>query len=293
MKRTDLPDCRPPYAVVLALAALAAPAAAQQPPSEETIEFFAQNCQSCHTIGGGALTGPDLKGSTERAEKDWLIDFILDPKGVIDSGDPYAVQLLRESRGVYMTQIPGMTRELAGKLVDLIEAESAAEKSRFSGLQISDRPLTEDDVTRGERLFRGADPYVNGAPACIACHTVEGIGGLGGGRLGPDLTSAYARLEGRKALAAWLSAPPSEVMAPTYRESPLDSEEVLALVAYLKDVAESGELEAEGRTLEFVLAGCGGAVVLLLLMDFLWRRRFRSVRRTLVTLRKRSPGVLK
>ena len=65
---------------------------------------------SCHTIGGGRLTGPDLKGVTERADEAWLVDFILDPKGVIDSGDPYAAELLREARGVYMTQVPGIDR---------------------------------------------------------------------------------------------------------------------------------------------------------------------------------------
>ena len=37
-----------------------------------------------------------------------------------------------------------------------------------------------------------------------------------------------------------------------------------------------------------LLAGCGGAVFLLLLLDFLWRRRFRAVRRPLVTLRSKG-----
>ena len=52
---------------------------AQDPPSEETIAFYRQNCASCHTIGGGRLTGPDLKDVTERATEEWLVDFILDP----------------------------------------------------------------------------------------------------------------------------------------------------------------------------------------------------------------------
>ena len=268
------------------LGAVASPLGAQEAVSEEAIAFFKQNCASCHTIGGGPLTGPDLKGATDRQDEDWLVGFILDPKGVIDSGDPYAAELLRESRGVYMTQTPGMTRELAQKLVRLIAAESAKEQSQFAGLQISDRPLTAVDVERGERLFRGAEPYVNGAPSCISCHAAEGLGGFGGGRLGPDLTSAYARLEGRKALSAWLAAPPSAVMAPVFRDHPLDSEEILALVAYMQDTAQTGVLETPTRTLEFLLAGIGGAVLLLIVFDLVWRKRFRAVRRPLVTRRR-------
>jgi mono/diheme cytochrome c family protein len=88
---------------------LARPAAGQQqPPSEETIGFFRQNCTSCHTIGGGRLAGPDLKDVTTRKDRAWLVRFVLDPKGTIDSGDAYAQQIFREARGVYMQPIPGL-----------------------------------------------------------------------------------------------------------------------------------------------------------------------------------------
>jgi mono/diheme cytochrome c family protein len=264
---------------------------AQDAPSEEALAFFRQNCMSCHTIGGGRLTGPDLKGVTERADEVWLADFILDPKAVIDSGDPYAVELLREARGVFMTQVPGIDRTLAEKLVKLIVAESAKERSVFAGLEISDRPLTEADIQAGRDLFMGSADYVNGAPACISCHTVSGIGGLGGGRLGPDLTDAYDRLEGRKAISAWLGSPPSLVMQPVFRNHSLEGEEILALVAYLKDVAETEETEAPASTLQFLLAGFGGAVFLLLLFDFLWRKRYRATRRPLLRQQRRGSAV--
>jgi mono/diheme cytochrome c family protein len=260
--------------------------AAQDPPSEESIRFFQQNCASCHTIGGGRLVGPDLKDVDQRAERDWLVDFILDPKGVIDSGDPYGQQILGEARGVYMTPVPGMTRELASKLLDLVAAESLLEESRFAGLALSDRPLTEADVERGRELFTGAESIASGAPACSSCHDVSGLSALGGGRLGPDLTSAYARLEGRKALGAWLSSPPSAIMQPLFQAEPLDSEEILALVAFLKDAAEGGAAEAESSALGFVLSGIGLAAVLMGIFDVLWRNRFRGVRRTLVARAK-------
>lgn len=266
----------------LLAAAIPAAAAAQEPASEETIDFFRLNCASCHTIGGGALVGPDLKGLSDRRERDWLVEFVLDPKGVIDGGDPYAAKLFEDARGVYMTAVPGLTRERTNKLLDLIDVEGAREKSRFAGLQLDDRPLTAADVERGRRLFLGLDSLVEGAPACVSCHDVASLSVFGGGRLGPDLTSAYARLEGRKALGAWLSAPPSLVMQPLFQDAPLDSEEILALVAFLKDRAEDGGAEAEPGTLPFLLSGIGLAAFLLVLLDVSWRNRFKSVRRTLL-----------
>ena len=265
------------------LLSAAAGARAQDAISEETLTFFGQNCASCHTIGGGRLTGPDLKGVTERRETQWLVDFLLDPKGVIDSGDPYAVQLLKDARGVYMPPAPGMNRALAEKLVALIASESAAERSRFAGLQISDRPLTEQDVIAGRALFEGRTAFAAGAPACTSCHTTADVGALGGGRLGPDLSAVYARLEGRKSLSAWLAAPPSPVMSPVYKGRALESEEILALVAYLESNAKRGVEAAEPATLTFVMSGVGLSALLLVLFDLLWRNRFRSVRRSLVS----------
>lgn len=269
-------------ATLLAAWSLLAGAAAGQATSEESIQYFKQNCASCHTIGGGRLAGPDLKGVLQRRERDWLVRFILDPKAMIDSGDGYAQALLKDARGVVMPTVPGLTRDRAGKLIDLIDAESKLERSQFAGTLVSNRPLTAADVALGEELFRGTRKLAAGGPACLSCHSNSAIGGLGGGLLGPDLTEAYSRLEGRKAMAAWLSAPPSPTMAPIYRSKPLDSDEVLALVAYLQRVAEQGDDAGAPPILAFTLAGVGGAALILVLFDFLWRRRFRDVRKSLV-----------
>ena len=271
----------------LALAATAllvffAAAAFAQDVSEETVDYFNSNCASCHTVGGGPLAGPDLKGATDRKDIEWVARFIQDPKAVIDSGDAYAQKLLRESRGVYMPTLPGLSMERATKLAELIKVESAKEKSRFAGTQVSDRPLTAADVERGRRLYDGRDSFENGGPACIACHDVAGIAAFGGGRLGPDLTDVYSRLEGRKALAAWMSAPPAATMQPIYADHELSGDEILSLVAYLKSTAETGQSTAGHGPLAFLIAGVVGLVLILVLFDVVWRRRFRGVRRALV-----------
>jgi len=271
-------------ATAIMLVALAVPAAAQEL-SEETYKFFELNCQSCHTIGGGRLAGPDLKGLLERRDRPWLQKYLLNPKAVIDSGDAYAQTLLREARGVYMPTPPGITPALADKLLDLMQAESALEKSRFAGLQISDRPLTEADVALGGQLFRGEVAIASGAPACFSCHTLQGAEGFGGGRLGPDLTAVYARMEGRKPLAAWLSAPPSPMMTPIFRKAPLSPDEVLALTAFFKETSAGGAESAETDMPAFLLSGFGLAALLLVLFDVIWSKRYRATRRPLIEKR--------
>ena len=110
-------------------------------PAQETADYFRQNCMSCHTIGGGRLTGPDLKNVHERADQDWLMRFIRNPRGMIESGDAYAQQIYEDSRRVMMPVVAGMNEDRARALLNLIVAESGLEESQFKGLQISDRPF--------------------------------------------------------------------------------------------------------------------------------------------------------
>ncbi len=260
---------------------------------QETADFFRQNCTSCHTIGGGRLTGPDLKNVTSRQTRDWLVNFISNPTAVLDSGDPYAAKLKEEARGTVMPPIPGMTRARAESLLQLIEQESALEESQFKGIAISTEPFTDAEVAAGRAYLLGRRRLANGGPACISCHSVRGVGFLGGGRLGPDLSLVYERLGGdapRKNLTAWLTAPATVTMGPLFKTCPLTSEEITSLVAFFERAAGAGgESDASG-SLAFLLAGVLLAVGGLVAMDAIWRGRFRDVRQALVRAARRGRG---
>jgi len=250
--------------------------------AQDRVDDFRLNCTSCHTIGGGRLVGPDLRGVTERKERAWLARFIVDPLGMIDSGDAYALKLLDEARGAKMTGVPGMTLDRAMNLLDLIEAESVLDKSQFAGIKISDRPFTADDVSAGSGIFLGTHRLANRGPACVSCHSVNGIGVLAGGKLGPDLNAVFERLNGRKGLATWLSAPPTPIMQAVFGDHPLDEDEILPLVAFFADKAVAPPESGQAATLIFILLGMAGTAGALVLFDVIWRNRFRAVRRTLV-----------
>jgi mono/diheme cytochrome c family protein len=254
--------------------------------SQEAADFYRQNCMSCHTIGGGRLTGPDLKNVTERKDRVWLEQFLLDPKAKIDAGDPYALQLQSEARGAIMPAIVGMNKARAESLLDMIIAESKMEKSHFAGMQVSDRPFTPRDISTGKEIFMGTFSQKNGGPSCISCHSVQGLGGFGGGALAPDLTTVFERYQGRKTLATWLSAPATPTMQSVFKNQPLDPEEVLALTAFFQSTLQRNPEDASTARLNFILLGLGGTLLVLGIFDVVWNKRFRAVRRPLVEQRK-------
>ena len=255
---------------------------------QEIAQVFKQNCSSCHWIGGGRLIGPDLKNVSQRQERDWQVRFMLDPKGMIDSGDPYAKKIFAESKNVLMLQVPGMTAKLANDLLDFIEAESKLDSSQFAGKSVAIGPYSAEDVAKGLELFTGRTQLKNGAPGCINCHTVNSVGGSLGGRLGPDLTQVVERLQGRTAITAWLSAPPTATMQSQFKNRPLDEDEVTSLVAYFESSSNNDRYNFDSSIIwiAVVFCGFGGSLFGLVLFSGIWGNRFRAVRQPLVKLSK-------
>ena len=262
---------------------LAFPAASQ---AQQAAQFFRQNCANCHTISGGRLTGPDLKDVTQRKDRAWLAQFVQDPKAKMDAGDPYALKLREEARGVVMPTIQGLTPASINDLLDMIEAESKLPRSQFAGLTITDRPFTPAELVMGREFFLGVRPLGNRGPACISCHTVGTMTGLGGGRLAAapqyDLTRVYERLGGRKAVGTWLSGPPTPTMQAIFRNKNLQPEEIMPLLAYIEDAAANRREADSSSLLNFFLFGFGGMLLGLVSLGAVWRQRFRAVRRPLV-----------
>lgn len=264
---------RRPFGLKLVIAVvvlLSAPHLAGQ----DTSTFFRTNCYSCHTIGGGRVTGPDLKGVLDRKDRAWLTNFIRNPKAVIDSGDSYALELMKEARNVIMPTVPGLDAAMAIALLDLIEEEGRLEESNFMGLQLSDTPISDEDVFRGQLIFTGRTRLLNRGPACISCHSVSNTGLLGGGRIGPDLTRVYERLGGRTALATWLLSPSSATMGSVFRDQPLAQNEIPLIAAFLEFHAKNSlEQPAATGATYFLLLGFCGVSFGLGAIAFTWRRR--------------------
>lgn len=90
---------------------------ASEESTEETVELsetalageglFEIHCLSCHQLHED-LVGPALAGMTERKDKEWVVAFIKNAQGVIDSGDEYAVALYEKYGEAAMTNFEAL-----------------------------------------------------------------------------------------------------------------------------------------------------------------------------------------
>ena len=267
--------------VALGLAFLNPAAALAQQDAEA---FFKQNCTACHTIGGGKLLGPDLKGVTKARDHEWLEKWLRNPQAVIDSGDPIAQKLKKEYNGIVMPAVPGMTPQMAESLLNFIAAKSGEASEVKPAAQAPAPPFTPEQVAEGKALFVGTQRLQADGPACISCHAVKSYGGaLGGGQLGPDLTQVYQRLNGHRGLEAWLKNPASATMKPIFTKHPLKPDEISALTAFFEQTSKQPGTENAGAyRLRFILIGLAGAALGLVVLGVVWKRRIRGVRRALL-----------
>ena len=251
---------------------------------QDTEAYYKQNCAACHTIGGGKLLGPDLKGITQTRDHEWLEKWLLNPQAVIDSGDAYALKLKDEYGGMVMPATPGMTPQMAESLLNFIAEKSGENSEASQASPAQTEPFTTEQVTEGKALFLGSKRLQDGGASCVSCHAVKSAGGaLGGGQLGPDLTLVYKRLNGRKGLEAWLLSPASATMKPIFNKHPLKPDEISALTAFFEQTSKEAAGEPAGAyRLRFILLGLVGAALGLMVLGLIWRRRIRGVRRALV-----------
>jgi mono/diheme cytochrome c family protein len=230
--------------------------------------LFKEKCAACHTIGGGDLVGPDLQGVTERRDKAWLAQWILAPDQVLAAGDPIATDLLTKYKNIPMPNLA-----LTPAQVDSLLAYLG------SGASVGGSALPTGDAARGKALFVGDARFENGGPHCMSCHSIAGIGSLGGGNLGPDLTANGYTKYG-DGLAAFLSSPPTVTMNAVWKDKPLTAQEQADLFAFMKNASVS-QREPEAL-LQIALLAIAGAAALMALAQVYWGKRLRGVRKPMI-----------
>jgi len=227
---------------------------------------FQKICSGCHSIGGGDSAGPDLKGVTEKRERDWLLRFIISPGAAVRKNDPTAKELVEKYQMVMPDQ--DLKRDQITAILDFIEKGGVSDAPTDSRQAST---ATEAEALHGEDLFLGRARLASGAPACIACHSAGDAGTLGGGTFAIDLTQVFSRYD-EKILTQALKSPGFRVMNEVFSEKPLNDDEVFALKSFLYKVDKS-EIEAADFQKKFVFLGVGGCVVLLGITDLIWKQR--------------------
>ncbi len=70
--------------------------------------LFNANCAACHKLDA-KMTGPALRGVTERHDKKWLHAWIKDSQAMIKAGDAAAVKVFNENNKSVMTAFPQLS----------------------------------------------------------------------------------------------------------------------------------------------------------------------------------------
>jgi mono/diheme cytochrome c family protein len=219
---------------------------------------------------------------------------------MLAAGDSMAVQLFEEFNQVPMPNL-GLTDAQVAALIAYLEMQAGGGALREAPLPQPAQPqpvqgspplrigggaggggleLPPGDPMIGKELFNGMLRFQNGGPPCMACHSVTGIGALGGGALGPDLTPAVEKYGGAKGLDAFLGGVPTATMNAIWSQKPLTPEERANILAFLQQAAVQRRPSRAVWTLTGLAVG--GLVVLLVLAQLVWHRRLIEVRRPML-----------
>ncbi|MBE7436607.1 MAG: cytochrome c [Anaerolineales bacterium] len=227
--------------------------------------FTAKGCNACHTIGGGDLVGPDLAGVTERRTEEWLTQWLTAPDQMLTS-DPDAQAMLAQYNNVPMPNLGLKPDEVAALIAYL--GGGATSGGSSAGLPAG-------DATSGKAYFVGDKRFENGGPQCMSCHSVAGLGSLGGGNLGPDLTTS-GFVQSDAAFAAFMGAPSTQTMGAIWVKTPLTAQEQADLYAFLSKASVTKR--EPSALLQIALLSAVGAAVLIFLAQLTWGKRSKGVR---------------
>lgn len=232
--------------------------------------LFKQKCAACHTIGGGKLVGPDLKGVTARRVHSWLVRWISVPDKMIAEGDSVATALLKEFNGVPMPNMGLSTADAEAVISYLKEASKGASAPKTSGAL--SQP-TQDEIKLGQNLFQGNIRFVGGGPSCISCHNVHYGNVIGGGILARELTTVFSRM-GAPGIRAILTSSPFPVMQAAFQEKAITDDEISALIGFLQHVDKESSFH-QPREYGWAMfgTGAGGVGLMLAFFSVIGRRR--------------------
>lgn len=92
--------------------------------AQDGFNLFRSNCASCHRIGKGRLTGPDLKDVHLKYDSTFLTKWIKSSQTIIKSGDPEAVALYEEYSEVIMPDFLSLSDNDISAIIKYIRFES-------------------------------------------------------------------------------------------------------------------------------------------------------------------------
>ena len=241
-------------------------------------ELFKAHCTACHTVGGGKMVGPDLKGISELRSEEWLLKWIKSSRSMIDSGDPDAVKVFHDNNDIPMPDQNLSDPEVKAVLA-YINTQTASGEVTAGANVSSQEPLqssedaTAEDILVGQHIFEGRTRLANGGPSCISCHNVATNRIIPGGLLAKDLTTVFSRMGGDAGLTGILNAPPFPAMTEAYKNKPMTKDEIYALTSFLNTVDKESTTQTATAKSPLLLYGFISFAVWIVIIFMVWFHR--------------------
>lgn len=278
---------------ILALTGLLLTGLWSQPAFAQDGAALFKPCTACHSIGGGKMVGPDLKGVTKRRTNDWLVQFIQSSGKLIKSGDPDAVAVFKLFSNIPMPD-NALTADQVSLIIKYIDGGSGVagiDPKQVALRQKIDSMLKANsalDILAGKELFNGERLLENGGAKCSSCHNATYNKTGEGGILARDLTKVYSRLGGFAGIKGIIASAPFPSMLETYKNHPITQEENAQLQLFLKNTDEQNLSQPLVERTWFLRAAIVLGFFLLLAIKALWFRRKRlSVNHAILKRQKR------
>jgi nitrate reductase gamma subunit len=203
----------------------------------EAKKIFTTRCMACHTFGKGVKIGPDLKGVTERRQRDWIVKFVRSSSTVLASGDATATALFEQFKQQRMPDWIDLSEAQVGGIMDWLAANGPDQQDPSS--RAADQ-ATVAEIEAGRQLFHGARALSLGGLACASCHSIHDEAGASGGVLASDLTAAFSQYQDG-AMTVFLKRPCFARFPESNLPAFLAPEESFAIKAYLRSCALSNQ----------------------------------------------------
>lgn len=142
-------------------------------------DMFKQNCGACHTVGGGKLVGPDLKGVESRHPRAWLYKWIKSSQTLVKSGDKAAVKLFNDNSMIPMPD-QALSKDQITTILDYIKSQSggattaSTDNTPATPVAAPVAASTPPPANAPTQVNNGYDPLVySGAPAVFEQEAVS------------------------------------------------------------------------------------------------------------------------
>ncbi len=146
-------------------------------------KLFKANCAACHKLKGKSI-GPELRGISEKREKEWLHAWIKDNNALRKSGDKLAIQVYEEYNKLPMTAYPQFTEQDIDDILAYTDDKPVKKEEKTTAVAAKVDPR----VAQGKKIFKAN---------CASCHKMKGK------LIGPELQGIGEKRE-REWLHAWI-----------------------------------------------------------------------------------------